>query len=81
MAFTPARVPNDLVYIQNIDALKLLIYAIRYEDSGQQEKARRYEADAIRELNLEIDDILPEDQTPVDFGELGGTSIGFQKCF
>lgn len=81
LAFIPARVPNDLVYIQNIDALKLLIMSIRYEDAGQRDKARQYEADAIRELNLEIADILPEDQTPVEFGELGGTSIGFQKCF
>lgn len=81
LRFVPVRVDNDLVLIESIPALKLMIQSIKKEEAGDEDAARRKEVAAIRELNLQLRDDFPEDQTPVDFGETGGTWVGTQQCF
>lgn len=81
LRFVPAQADTDLVLIDNLDALKLMIYSVKKEEAGDRDSARAYEADAIRELNLQLRDDFPEDQMPVDLGEFAGTSIGFQQLF
>jgi hypothetical protein len=81
LQYVPVKYDSDIVLISNLDALKLMIMSIREEEAGHREEARAYEADCIRELNLELNDDFPKDQIPVDLGDLGGTGIGIQNCF
>lgn len=81
LKFIPAKVDTDLVYIQNPEALKLFIQSIKSGEAGDREAAIGYEKDAIRELNLDIYNQDQDDQTSIDLGELGGSSIGSQRCF
>ena len=81
LRFVPARYDQDLVLIENLDALKLMVQSLNYESQGDRTQARLYEADAVRELNVSLWERDQEDQVPVDLGDLMGTGIGFQKMF
>lgn len=81
LRFIPARYDTDLVLINNISALKLIFQCIKYEEAGDRGSARAAEADAIRELNLDLTDAYPVEQTPIGNGVFGNSGIGFQKCF
>lgn len=82
LAFVPVSGDNDLVLIRNLDALKLMMQAIRFEEANDRDSARAYEADAIRELNLELSNQTPDDRIPVNLGELNNTDwIGHQRCY
>lgn len=78
LRFVPARFDTDLILLENLDALKLMMQAINYENAGDRQQARLYEADAIREASMDLWDRDQEDQIPVDLGELAGTGIGRQ---
>lgn len=82
LKYVPVVTDTDLVLIDNIGALKLMIQAIRAEESGDRTSARGFEMDAIRELNLELADEVPDDQIPVESAPFtGATMIGRQRCF
>lgn len=81
LAFVPARVDTDLVLISNLDALKLAMQSQNFGDAGDFANKRAYLADAVSELNAELQDRNPDDQIPVDMGEFGRTNIGQQRCF
>ena len=81
LQYVPVQYDSDIVLIGNLDALRLMIMSIREEEAGNREGAIAYKADCISELNLELRDDFPNDQIPVDAGELGGTSIGRQQVF
>ncbi len=77
----PAKVDTDLVYLQNLEALKLFIQSMNSNEAGDRESAIGFEKDAIRELNLDLWDRDGEDKIPVNFGELGNTGVGMQRLF
>lgn len=81
LKYVPARVDNDLVLVENLDALKFMIQCIKAEEANDRDTARGYEADAIRELNLELRDQMPEDETPVSINCFSGIGAGIQKMF
>lgn len=81
LRYVPAIYDTDLVLIDNLDALKLMIQCIRYEEAGERAQARAAEADAIHELNLQLNDAFPVEQTPVGNGVFAGTCVGIQRCF
>ena len=81
LRYVPVEFDNDVVLIENLDALKLMILSLRAEEAGNRRDKNGFESDAIRELNLQLRDDMPEDQTPVDLGEFGGTSVGYQQTF
>ena len=81
LKFIPAVVGTDLVLIQNLEALKLMCQSIKFAESGDRRNALAYEADAIRELNLELNDDSPLSEIPVTMNPFSGTSIGTQRCF
>ena len=81
LRFIPARNENDLILINNISALKLMTQCIKYEEAGDRTSARSAEADAIREMNLDLTDAFPLDQTPVGNGPFGGSTLGRQRAF
>lgn len=81
LRFIAAVSSDDLVLIDNMDALADMIVSIKKKDEGDLESAVAHEKFSIREMNLQLRDEFPDDQIPVDFGETGGTSIGRQQCF
>jgi hypothetical protein len=77
LKFIKVVVDSDLVLIDNIDALKLLIQSTRYSEQGDRATAQGFEADAIRELNLDLRDHEPEEQTPVEINAFGNSGAGY----
>lgn len=71
LKFIPVEVDTDVVLIQNIDALKRLIQSIRFGEQGKYTIARNFETDAVRELNLELRNDNPVEQTPVRLQPFG----------
>lgn len=80
LKFIPVSVPNDLILISNVRALKFAVQAIRLEEAGQNEAGAEKMALAVKELNLQLENEYPVDQTSVDTGFSGGDLIGSQKC-
>lgn len=78
LRYIPIVADTDLVLISNIRALKFAIQAIKLEEAGQDVAADAKMAKAVKELNLELEDEYPRDQTPVDSGFMGGSMIGEQ---
>ena len=65
LAHVPIRVDADLVPIDNLAALKFMMQCIQSEEANDRVTARGFEKDAIRELNLQLSDDNPDEQTPV----------------
>jgi len=81
LRFVPVKVDTDLVLIQNLDALKALMQAIKFGEAGDLANKRAYEADAIRELNLELQDSQPVDQIPIEVEPFNGVPLGHMQTF
>lgn len=81
LKFIKVQVDSDLVLIDNIDALKLMVQSLRFEENGDRESARGFETDAIRELNLQLRDDSPEDQMPVEVDPFNGIGVGSARMF
>lgn len=79
LRYVPAVSDTDLVLISNTTALKFMIQAIKLEEGGDRNGARECVLGAVAELNLELDDESPRDQTPVDSGFMGGSYIASQR--
>lgn len=71
LSFVPAVADSDVVGIQNIDALKMLIQSIRFEEASDLNNKRQYELDAIRELNLDLNNIIPKEDMAVEVRAFG----------
>ena len=81
LQYVPARYDNDLVLIDNLDALKLMMQVIKLEEAGDRKGARETEADAIRELNLDLNDQSPATEIPISVNMFNSVPIGRQQCF
>lgn len=78
----PPSAPNDIIVINSLPALKLAVQAIIAGESNEIQTEQEYMAAAVQQLNRELQDWLPDEQIPVDMGELGhAPRIGRQKCF
>lgn len=71
LEFIPVKAPSDLVLISNQDALSDMMMAVKYSNGGEAAMAKDFEAKAIRELNLELNNKYPNDQTSVDINPFG----------
>lgn len=71
LEFIPVRHDTDLVQISNLDALSDMMLAVKYSSGGDALMAKDFEAKAIRELNLELRNKLPNEQTPVEINTFG----------
>jgi hypothetical protein len=83
LAFVPVVNDDDLVLIDNVEALKNMVMSIRAEEAVDFETAATYEARAIRSLNLDLADRDEAEQIPVNLGETGREELGLgrQRCF
>lgn len=71
LEFIPVKYDTDLVLISNQDALSDMMLSVKYANSGDKAKADEFEAKAIHELNLELANKLPNEQTSVDINPFG----------
>ena len=81
LKFVPARYDNDLVLIDNLDALQLMCQSLTLEEANDRARAREYESDAIRELNLSLIDDSPDSQMAISQNCFNGVPIGRQQQF
>jgi len=77
LEFVPVKNDNDLVLIENLDALQDMILSIRAKDAGNIDESKALEASAIRELNLEVRNKFPLDQIPINI--VPGAAIGVNR--
>lgn len=69
--FIAAVNDNDLIGVDNIDAIAMMMQALKLGDAYDPEQKRKMEAEAVRELNLELRTRLPLDQIPVEIAPFG----------
>lgn len=81
LKFIPARTDNDLVLIENLDALEMMIQSIKYRRAGDSAGALESESAAIRELNLGLNDASPLLEIPIANLTFGRAPLGRQKMF
>jgi hypothetical protein len=63
--------PNDLVVIENMEAIALAMQAIKNSDAYDMRQKREAEAEAIHALNLELRTRLPLDEIPIKLSAFG----------
>lgn len=66
LEFQPVVLDSDLIYIENLDAVKDMVMSIREKEAGHFQQAVALEASAIHELNLQLRDKFPNTQIPVN---------------
>jgi hypothetical protein len=75
LAFFPVVNDNDLVLIENQDALAIFIQSIKYREKGDAARAVQWERDAFRELNYQMRDMFPDEQFTVNFRPFGNDGL------
>lgn len=75
LAFVPVQFDDDLVLIDNLDALAMMVQAIKQSDSYDADQYEKMVLGAVRELNLDLRNKLPVDQTVVNFSPYGTASL------
>jgi len=73
----PVVVDSDLVIPDSIEAIKFMIQCARAEEGGDRATARGFESDALRELNLQLQDDQPIDQIPVEIDPFSRSGAGY----
>jgi hypothetical protein len=71
LGFEPVTQDSDILPLGNIDAIKIMVQAIRKRDAGDVDGAVNFEKDAIRRLNMELNSRLPIDQIPIQVETFG----------
>ena len=71
LQFIPVENDNDLVLIENLDAIGNMIQAIRKSDGGDSGGGETDTARAVHEMNLELRDKFPQEQTPISIRPAG----------
>jgi hypothetical protein len=80
LRFMPVKYDNDLVYIDNIDAIKMLIQSVKAGENSDQAGANGFLVDAINELNRQIEDENPDSQFVAENEIFGGATFS-NSCF
>lgn len=80
LKFIPVIADTDLVLIDNLDALVLEIQANKAREAGDIASMRAFQADAIAELNRDLEDQSPEDEFSATNNVFGGRTFS-QTCF
>jgi hypothetical protein len=71
LRFIPASNPNDLVIIDNLDAIRMEVQSIKAEEAGDHAGKRLAEQEAVMEMNRELENQSPDDQFSVSVQSLG----------
>ena len=79
LEFIKATRPNDLILIDNLDALALGMQSAKLSDAFDSQGAEGMMARAVHELNLDLRNKLPIDEIPVRFQPQGTAMLRRQK--
>lgn len=75
LAFVPVKYPTDLVLIENLDALRDMMFSIKKKEAGDLASAAALEKSAIRELNYEMRSRYPDEQFIVNWRPFGSDNL------
>lgn len=75
----PLRLDTDLLQIQNLEAVKIAVQAIRKEEAGDLGAYRERLNAAVEEMNHYEEDWVPEEQIPIEVYPFGGAYPRFHK--
>lgn len=75
LEFIPVKTPRDFLMIDDLDALVFMIQAIKYEKAGDTVNAELCIKKAIRELNFDLQNKLPDATTVVRVKAVTGRRI------
>lgn len=78
LQFVEVQNDNDLVLISNLDAIGNMIQGIRKSDGGDSGGGETDVARAVHEMNLELRDKFPQEQTPISIRPAG--AIGTRRA-
>lgn len=73
--FIPVSSPRDFLMVDNFDALKFMIKAIKAEEANDSQTSETQIVQAIRELNFELRDKNSDEQTAVRVSPVMGRKI------
>lgn len=79
LKYVPVVDDNDLILIDNLDALKLMMQSIKASEGQDFQSAKLYELEAVRELNHQLKDENPDDQISVNLDPFNGSFVGTQQ--
>lgn len=71
LKFIPAVYDNDVIIIDNLDAIAMMAQSIKLGDAYDANQKRQMEFEAVRELNLSLRRKYPLDQLPVELTPFG----------
>jgi len=81
----PISQPNDMTILggpEFIPALKIMVQAIIAGEANDIAEETALTGRCVEQLNRDLEDWMPDEQIPVDLGELGKPSMmGSQRCF
>ena len=80
LRFIPAQYDSDLVILDNLDALKWMVQAVRAQEAGDLQLSKGYETAAVQELNRDLEDNYDDSTFSAENNVFGGMTFG-QKCF
>lgn len=75
LGFVPVVNDDDLVLIENEDAIRDMVMAIKKKEAGDVVGATAAEANAFRELNYQMRDRFPIEQFTTDFRPFGSAPL------
>ena len=75
IAIKDLSLDSDVMAIQNLEALKALVQAIKLGEQGNIEAQRAMVQDAVHQLNLQDWDENPEDTVPVQWATFGTATL------
>lgn len=73
--FVEVQNPDDLVQIDNLDALALAMQSVKHSDAYDHAGAEAAMARAVRDLNYQLRDKFPLEQTTVSFRPFGTANL------
>lgn len=79
LKYTPIKHDDDLVLIDNTDAIRDMIFSIREKEAGNLAQSQALELSSIRELNRQLRDRFPIEQFQVSFRPFGSASLRKQS--
>lgn len=71
LKFVPVISDTDIVMIPNLSALALFIKGVRFAEAGDRVNALSFQADAVKELNLQMADTSPDEQVSIQLNPFG----------
>lgn len=75
LQYVPVVNDKDIIQVENVDAVAMMMQALKLSDQYDIKTKQAMELDAVRELNLELRNRLPIDQVPVNVMPFGTATL------